>query len=202
LFDSLDLKFDSGDARRKDTEVIVEEITHLEEIVNRVLSFGKTGDSIHSHCEIDTLVRDTLHLLRLKLEQSRIRTEVITADRALVVEGHKGQLQQVILNLVINAMQAMPDGGEIKVEITRETHRDGDTAAILITDTGTGIPKSLRQSIFDSFLSGRSDGSGLGLAIAKRILKSHRGDIALVDSSRRGTTVRFWLPLAAPEQGR
>jgi signal transduction histidine kinase len=196
LFDALDLDFDEGDARRKDAEVIIEEITRLGKIVDRVLSFGKQGEGIHTRLELNALIDDTFHLMRLKLDQSRIRAEIIPSKRPLPLEGSKGQLQQVILNLVINAMQAMPEGGEIRIE-TAPTGKDaGDRALFTITDTGLGVPEQIQHSIFDSFLSGYSEGSGLGLAIAKRILNSHRGDIELLHTSKDGTTVQFWLPLA------
>jgi signal transduction histidine kinase len=196
LFDSLDLNFDPADPRRKDSNVIIEEITRLEGIVNRVLNFGKSGDGIHSLWDINSLVDDTLHLLRLKLDQSRIKVEVTRSEVALFIEGRKAQLQQVILNLVINSMQAMPDGGTIAITTCAEDNGDFETASVIVRDTGAGIPESLRESIFDSFLSGRSEGSGLGLSIAKRILNSHRGDIELLDSSSEGTRIRIWLPRA------
>jgi signal transduction histidine kinase len=112
------------------------------------------------------------------------------------VDVHKGQLQQVLLNLLINATQAMPDGGTITVAITTEEHGAARQAVLDVIDTGTGIPPELTDHIFDSFLSGRADGTGLGLAIAKRILLSHHGDITLHATGRAGTTMRIRLPLA------
>ena len=114
-----------------------------------------------------------------------------------IVDVHKGQLQQVLLNLLINATQAMPDGGRITVHCSSETRESGGEFALIdITDTGTGISEGIRDRIFDSFLSGRPDGTGLGLAIAKRILISHHGDITLVSTSPAGTTLRISLPIA------
>jgi signal transduction histidine kinase len=111
------------------------------------------------------------------------------------VDVHKGQLQQVLLNVLINSTQAMPEGGQIT--LTCQTEENGTTRQVHLdlTDTGPGIPDELRTRIFDSFLSGRPDGTGLGLAIAKRILLSHHGDITLRASSSEGTTMRITLPL-------
>jgi signal transduction histidine kinase len=114
----------------------------------------------------------------------------------VVVEGHKGQLQQVLLNLLINSMQAMPEGGLITITLAAEHRETGGIAVLEVTDTGSGIPDALRERIFDSFLSGRPDGTGLGLAIAKRVLLGHNGDIQLLTSSHVGTTLRITLPLA------
>jgi signal transduction histidine kinase len=114
-----------------------------------------------------------------------------------VVDVHKGQIQQVLLNLLINSTQAMNDGGTITIECSTEKRAETDFALIDINDTGRGIPEELRAHIFDSFLSGRADGTGLGLAIAKRILLSHHGDITLLESSSAGTTMRIALPLVS-----
>ena len=115
----------------------------------------------------------------------------------MVVDVHKGQLQQVLLNLLINATQAMPEGGLISIRAHTEDRGAGAMYIHLdVSDSGRGIPEKTRTRIFDSFLSGRPDGTGLGLAIAKRILVSHHGDITLVQTSPSGTTLRITLPLA------
>ena len=108
---------------------------------------------------------------------------------------NKGQFQQAILNIVINATQAMPDGGCIHISTTIEDGIHGEEAVIRIKDTGGGIDPGLHDSIFDSFLTGRPDGTGLGLSIVKRILKSHNGSITVEHSGPDGTTMRLSLPL-------
>ncbi|WOO43357.1 GAF domain-containing protein [Rubellicoccus peritrichatus] len=194
LFDSLDLRFDEGDPRGRDVSVIVEKINHLEEIVGRVLSFGKSRTELHARYGLCKLVEETLLLVRLKLEQSNVHLIYATPADMLFVEVHKGQIQQVILNLVLNALKAMPHGGTIRVEISAEEADGQKRAKVEITDTGSGIAEELQSSIFESFLTGTRDGTGLGLSISKQILKSHRGEIELVESGSKGTTFRFWLP--------
>jgi signal transduction histidine kinase len=115
--------------------------------------------------------------------------------RSLLVEANKGQLQQVILNLVLNSLHAMPHGGELTINCTEERRAGSRVVHLNLTDTGTGIPATIQPRIFESFLSGRADGSGLGLAIAKRIMKDHHGELTLVSTSPRGTTMRLTLPL-------
>lgn len=163
--------------------------------MTRVLTFAKAPSSLHSRWPLEDVIDDTLLLVRLKLAQSKIQVQFEPPAENLVVEAHKGQLQQVLLNLILNATQAMPDGGTIRV-VTRVEERDGNAyVAIDCSDTGTGIPDPIRPRIFDSFLSGRAGGTGLGLAIAKRIMLSHHGDISLVESGAHGTTMRLTLPL-------
>jgi signal transduction histidine kinase len=195
LYGYLGLDFPPEDPRRTDVRVISEKLDQLEAIVTRVLTFAKAPSSLHSRWPIVDIVEDTIVLIRLKLAQSKIHLKFDPPPRSMVVDVHKGQLQQVLLNLLINATQAMPEGGEISLVCQTEERGSARVALIDIRDTGRGIPAALRDRIFDSFLSGRPDGTGLGLAIAKRILLSHHGDITLVESSPSGTTMRITLPL-------
>ncbi|MBI5381369.1 MAG: GAF domain-containing protein [Opitutae bacterium] len=196
LFGSLGLEFPATDPRATDVRLIGEKLDQLEAIVTRVLSFGKAPASVHSRWPVHEVIEDTLVLIRLKLTQGKIQLHYTAPPRPLVIEAHKGQIQQVLLNLLLNATQAMPDGGTIAIAVTTLDRDGGSFAIIDVTDTGAGIPEAIRDKIFDSFLSSRPDGTGLGLAIAKRILRSHHGDIELVRTSTAGTTLRMLLPLA------
>jgi signal transduction histidine kinase len=196
LHGGMGLDFAEGDPRRTDVRVIGEKLDQLESIVSRVLNFAKAPTSLHSRHQVAEIVGDTLVLIRLKLAQSKIRIVFDPPSQPIVVEGHKGQLQQVLLNLLINSMQAMPAGGEITLRLRAEARGPASYAVIDVQDTGSGIPDAMRARIFDSFLSGRPDGTGLGLAIAKRVLQGHNGDIALVSSSPEGTTIRVTIPMA------
>lgn len=190
LFDSLGLQFEPEDARQTDLNVITEKIDQLEEIVERVLRFGRSRESMNTRCDLNELVADTLRLVRLKLQQQKIDIRHQPSSQSLSIEVNKGQIQQVILNLILNATQAMDEGGSIDIET--ET-KDG-SAAFIIRDSGSGIPDDQQSEIFDSFLTHRPEGTGLGLSISKRILRAHRGNIELIKSSSEGTTFRFWLP--------
>ncbi|MCX6931957.1 MAG: GAF domain-containing protein [Verrucomicrobia bacterium] len=196
LHGGLGVDFPPDDPRRTDMRVIGEKLDQLEAIVTRVLNFAKAPNSLHTRCPLQEIIEDTLVLLRLKLAQSKITLRFEPPARPLVVEGQQGQLQQVLLNLIINSMQAMPDGGTITLTLDAQLRESGPVAVVELSDTGTGIPDNIRDRIFDSFLSGRPGGTGLGLAIAKRVLNSHYGDLTLVTSSPAGTTMRLTLPLA------
>jgi signal transduction histidine kinase len=100
----------------------------------------------------------------------------------------------VLLNLLLNSTQAMPDGGTITLRLATEPQPEGPCAVLDVSDTGGGIAPAVRERIFDSFLSTRPDGTGLGLAIARRIMLSHHGDIQLVTTGPQGTTLRLSLP--------
>ncbi len=197
LHGTLGMDFAGDDPRKRDLQVITEKIEQLEGIVSRVLSFGRTPAALHSRWALAEILDDTLVLLRAKLAQAGVELHYTAPARSVLVEGNKGQLQQVILNLALNSLHAMPHGGELTVACTEETSALGRVVQLDLTDTGGGIPESIRPRIFESFLSGRADGTGLGLAIARRIMKDHHGELTLLNSSPRGTTMRVTLPLSA-----
>jgi signal transduction histidine kinase len=195
LHGGLGLDFPEGDPRRTDMRVIAEKLDQLEAIVTRVLSFGQSP-GLHTRVALDDIIEDTLVLMRLKLAQSKIDVVFEPPANPLVVDAHKGQLHQALLNLLLNAMQAMPEGGDIRLKAEPGVRGGHQVAVLDVIDTGGGIPESIRTRIFDSFLSGRPGGTGLGLAIVKRVVQSHHGDIELLASDHGGTTFRITLPLA------
>ena len=193
LFQTLDLQFDATDPRSKDAELITERINHLETIVERVLGFSHRNHNTKSRNNLSTLVEESLQLVRLKLNQLKIEVSFEDTGDGLYVEANKGQIQQVILNLIFNASQAISkSGGKIHIKLIQ----DNDMAYFNIEDNGHGIPESIKERIFESFLTNRSEGTGLGLSIAKRILASHRGTISLIKSDPEGTIFEFSLPLS------
>lgn len=197
LYSSLKIEFAAGDPRIKDMRIIGEKLNQLEATVTRVLNLAKAPGALHSRWPLDEIITDTLLLVRLKLHQSMIAVRYEPATEALFVEVNKGQIQQVLLNLILNSTHAMPKGGRITLRATRETRPEGPPVVVLdFSDTGHGIPAELQPKLFASFLMGRTDGTGLGLAIVKRLVQSNHGDIALLTTSDAGTTFRVTLPLA------
>ncbi len=195
LFGSLDLNFPEDDPRKKDAQIIDEKIGHLEGIVEQVLNFGKTSQSVHSHWNLQKLVEESMQLVRIKLIQHKIAIYFDPGEEQLLAEVNKGQIQQVILNLILNATEAITESGAITFRCSREIINNQPCGCIEIEDTGSGIPSEFEEKIFDSFLTGRPGGTGLGLSIVKRILRSHRGDIEVKKTSPSGTTMKLWIPL-------
>jgi signal transduction histidine kinase len=192
LFDSLDLDQGDDDYKNKDLSVIREKLDHLEQIAGRILDFGKSREAFRKDFALQEIIEDAALLVRLKLEQSQVNLHIKDFKENLLVYVDKGQIQQALLNLMLNALVAMPNGGQLTLEAGRSA--DGK-AQILVSDTGSGIPNELQGQIFDSFLTGTTDGTGLGLSISKRILRAHDGDLELLESGENGTIFRIILPL-------
>lgn len=195
LHGGLGSDFSEDDPRHRDMRVISEKLDQLEAIVTRVLNFGKAPSNVHARSSLSEIIDDTIVLIRLKLSQSNVQLNFKSSEKKSIVDVHKGQIQQVLLNLIINSMHAMPRGGVITITTTEDKKDSSGVANIRISDSGTGIPDAIKDRIFDSFLSGRPDGTGLGLAIAKRVLQSHHGDIVLESTGPEGTTFLITLPL-------
>lgn len=195
LFGALGLEYDGEDPRTKDVQIIKDKINNLEEIVSKVLSFGKAPEELFSNWKVDDLIQDTVLLVRHKMVQQRINLEHIESNFPITINGNKGQLQQVFLNLIINSAEAMPNGGKLTIYAENETIDGRQRCFIYFMDTGNGIPSDIHEEIFESFLTGKPEGTGLGLSIVKRILRSHHGDISVHHSSNQGTTMRVELPI-------
>lgn len=196
LADTIGEGLPEGDPRRQDLEVMREKVGHMEGVVARVLSLARSQSGAFRPLDLAEVARQVALLVRLKLEQSGVTCAVEAPPDLPLVEGEVGQLQQVYLNLMMNALQAMPAGGSLRISLRGETVAGAPCVVVSVSDTGTGVPPAILPHIFDSFFTGREDGTGLGLAIVKRILRGHRGDIAVVETGPAGTTFRFWIPVA------
>lgn len=192
LFDSLDLEQGEDEAKNKDLSVIREKLNHLEQIAGRILDFGKSREAFRKTFSLQEIVKDAALLVRLKLEQCQVSLHINELPYDLFVFVDKGQIQQALLNLMLNALVAMPNGGELEIEASKT---EGGKAQILVKDTGSGILEELQDKIFDSFLTGTTEGTGLGLSISKRILRAHDGNLDLLESGPQGTVFKITLPL-------
>ena len=193
LFDSLELNDGANAHQVKDLSIIREKLKHLDQISGRILDFGKSRESFRVKCHIQDIMSDVALLVRLKLEQSKVTLSTNDITSKCLVFVDKGQIQQAILNLILNALGAMPEGGHLTLETSIEKNKQ---VHVLVKDSGTGIPEELKSQIFDSFLSARVGGTGLGLTISKRILRAHDGDLELLESTPEGTVFKLSLPIS------
>lgn len=195
------MREDSGteDDRRRDLEVISKEIVRMEKFVESFLEFARPPDPKLVPIRLCDVARDTVALLLPRLRQGGTRVVEDYAPEAGHLLADPDQMRQVVMNLVLNAVQAMPEGGELRLETRRI---DSATAPswvhLSVTDTGTGIPDEILDRIFEPFVSGREDGSGLGLSISSQIVRLHGGWIDAANNPGGGTTVTVCLPEQAP----
>jgi signal transduction histidine kinase len=191
LYHSLDLKFPSNDPRSKDARIIDEKIEHLNKIVEQILSFARTSEPKLAAVNLNQVIDELGLLVRHKLRNQNVEWAArLQADLPPVL-GDATQLEQVFLNLILNAVEAMPKGGRLAITTS---HR-ADHVHIQIKDTGEGMTEDQQRRAFSSLLSStKKTGTGLGLAIVHRIVEAHHGKLTLRSRRGQGTTIRISLP--------
>ena len=185
----------SGDEQKsKLLDKIAKQTFRASEIVNSLLSFSRTSSTEFVEVDVNRVVRDTLSLIEHQLQKSAIQVSLDLEESLPPVKGNSGKLQQVFLNLFLNARDAMESGGSLAVATWSE---DG-FARIQVADTGPGIPAEHLARIYDPFFTtkGAKKGTGLGLAVTYGIVREHGGNIEVDSRPGAGSRFQVELPLA------
>lgn len=190
-------RFDDTDFREDFAKVVVREITRIDDLVGRLRGIAGTTSQQPETVDIRKPIGDTLRLLRAKLEQTRTTSSCDFRDQEPFVAVEETQLKQLFLNLFLNAIEAMGSDGDLAVHVYRRSLLDSDWIVVTISDTGPGIPDSIRASVFDPFFTTKPRGSGLGLAICRGIADANRGTIRCENrTDRPGTIMIVEFPAA------
>lgn len=174
-------------------DIISSEILRLDRVVKTFLDFTRPVELKLETVPIRQLLDEVLELARPQAEASRIHVIVGQETDGVNVRIDRDLLKQAMLNVVVNAMQAMPDGGELRFE----SAAGEEAAEIRISDTGPGIPPELRDKIFRLYFTTKKEGSGIGLAMTFRIVQLHDGTIDFASEPGKGTTFSIRLPIAS-----
>jgi len=173
-------------------EIISSEILRLDRVVKTFLDFTRPVELKLGNVAFGALLREIVELARPQAAARQI--EIVVDDRAngAEIRVDRDLLKQAVLNVVVNGIEAMPEGGELRFESSATQ----DSAEIRVSDTGPGIPTSLRDKIFRLYFTTKEAGSGIGLAMTFRIVQLHDGTIDFVSEPGKGTTFFIRLPLA------
>jgi signal transduction histidine kinase len=172
---------------------IAKQTFRASEIVNSLLNFSRTSSTAFEEVDLNRVLRETIQLIQPQLSKSRIEvTEQFDASLG-PVKGNAGKLQQVFLNLMLNARDAMEQGGQLTVS----TVSTAEGARVSLADTGCGIPEENLARIYDPFFTtkGAKKGTGLGLSITYGIVKEHGGSIAVQSQPGCGTSFQLDFPV-------
>ena len=197
LYHSLNLKFEAKDPRAKDAQIIESKIEHLNKIVEQILDFARTTEPKLAPVNLNDLVDELGLLVRHKLSNQGIKlVRDLQADLPLV-SGDAPQLEQAFLNLMLNAAEAMADGGTLSIRSRAVRARDkSEQVLVEFKDTGGGMTEEQQQRAFKTILATtKAKGSGLGLAIVGRIIETHHGQIRIRSRAGRGTAIQILLPV-------
>jgi signal transduction histidine kinase len=173
-------------------EVISREILRLDRVVKTFLDFTRPVELKYRVVPLRDVVREIEELTRPQAEAAKVRMTVEPGSDGVDVRVDRDMFKQALLNVVVNAIQSMKDGGELRLECSSA----GDTAEIRIVDTGPGIPPELRDKVFRLYFTTKQGGSGIGLAMTFRIVQLHDGTIDFNSEPGKGTTFVIRLPIA------
>jgi signal transduction histidine kinase len=189
--EALETEIPWGHRKRPFLEAIQAEADRLSKLVNEFLQFARPPRLEMLPIQPNAVVRSVVALVSKQAANSRIDIRTIFDQELppILLDGE--QMKQALLNLVINAIQAMPEGGLLELA----TKRAEDRFRIFVRDSGPGIPQEIRDRLFDPFVTTKNGGTGLGLAIAQRLVKQHNGIIRVIDRPEGGSAFEIEIPL-------
>jgi PAS domain S-box-containing protein len=177
---------------RRHVDVISSEIQRLDRVVQTLVDFTRPVELRLNDMDLRKLVEDVVSLASPAAEKHNVLIEREAAPDALPVRIDGDLVKQAILNIVLNGVQAMPEGGTLRLT----AKRDGDSALISVRDQGAGIPENIRDKVFNLYFTTKTGGSGIGLAMAYRVVQLHHGSVEFTSIIDHGTTFYLRFPLA------
>ncbi|MEA2101412.1 MAG: ATP-binding protein [Thermodesulfobacteriota bacterium] len=182
------------DHRREYVARIIKEIDRLNHLVLSFFDFAKPRALDLRECSLTSVTENAVYMVRDMARQNHVKIVEAYPEEDLFVKADQDMIQQVLMNILINAVQSMKTGGDLSLQM----ESDNEEARIVIKDTGKGIPDNLRSRIFDPFFTTKPKGVGLGLSVSYRIMRMHSGNITFF-SDLGGTTFTVSLPVDIPE---
>jgi signal transduction histidine kinase len=191
--------FPEDDPRRRIVAEVLEQLNRLNKTASDLLYFGKPGDPDPAFVDLNELVNKTLFFIAQHPESRNVHRIKILDRELTPVWADEKQLQQVLFNVMINALQAMTAGGSLTVETARVDHDGQIMARIIVSDTGPGIAEKELEKIFSPFYTTKTQGTGLGLAICRRLMEQQGGGIRVESRLGEGSVFTIEIPIPSGE---
>jgi two-component system sensor histidine kinase HydH len=183
---------------RKIANIMINEVDRLDRVVGQLLELARPVQIIPQATEIGTFIAESTRLIEQKIDEKKISLVIEPGQQPCELYLDRDRISQVLLNLYLNAIEAMAANGVLKVGFWY--NRSTDAVNITIGDTGKGIAEQDLTKIFDPYFTTKPTGTGLGLAVVHNILEAHNGKIQVASQSGQGTTITVTLPNLKPEQ--
>jgi len=189
-------KFQDEEFRERFFSLVSQEIKRIDSLITRMLNLGRVDTARHETVSIQEVIKDVLSSFNLQLKERNTIIKLTHHGAPALIRADPQSLKEAFSNILINSIQAMPQGGNIDISTRRKKDRRTGKALleISITDEGGGIPKNYLNRIFDPFFTTKQQGSGLGLYICYQIIKTHQGEIR-VRSNDSGANFTILLPI-------
>jgi len=186
--------FSKADERKEDLNTIIQEVDRLNKLVVQVLDFAKLKKPNLTRFSLNNLIRKITELFKLEIKDKQIKFSLELTPDVSQIQADEDQIRQSLMNVIINAIQAIPKKGEIKIKTEKALLKGEPAIKLIIEDSGIGIPEKDFTQIFDPFFSTKEKGSGLGLSIAYKLIEAHRGEIKVESKEGEGTKFVIFLP--------
>ncbi len=186
-------KFKPGDKEYEFAGILIKEVNRLDKVVEEFLDFARPKPPELKLSNINDIIMSVLKLTGHQISNSGIKLETQFGGNIPSVNVDPEQMKQAFLNLVINAVQAMPETGDLKIN----SYQNGPEVVCEFSDTGIGISKEQQENLFTPFITSKANGSGLGLAIAYKIIENHKGKIKYTTQENQGTMFTISLPVVS-----
>ena len=186
--------FSRTDERKEDLKTIIQEVDRLNKLVVQVLDFAKLKKPNLTKFSLNDLIRNIAELFKLEIKNKQIKFNLELSPDISQIQADEDQVRQILMNVIINAIQAIPKKGEIKIKTEKALLRGESAIKLIIKDSGVGIPEKDFNQIFDPFFSTKEKGSGLGLSIVYKLTEAHQGEIKVESKEGEGTKFVIFLP--------
>jgi len=186
--------FSRTDERKEDLKTIIQEVDRLNKLVVQVLDFAKLKKPNLTKFSLNDLIRNIAELFKLEIKNKQIKFNLELSPDISQIQADEDQVRQILMNVIINAIQAIPKKGEIKIITEKALLRGESAIKLIIKDSGVGIPEKDFNQIFDPFFSTKEKGSGLGLSIVYKLTEAHQGEIKVESKEGEGTKFVIFLP--------
>lgn len=193
-------RLEGATALREDLEDAIKELDRIEQFTTDLLQFARPKSLQMIEQDLTPILVKVLDNLELQFEQSEITVKRELAESLPAFPMDPDAIQQVFLNLILNAVDAMPDGGQLRISTSSRWYRSRLAVEVAFHDTGCGIREEELDKIFDPFFTTRPNGTGLGLSISLQILREHGGRINVRNRSQGGSTFRLSFPVESAEE--
>lgn len=194
---SIEKEVEMDESQREDFLIIQREIDRIDHYITRLLNFSRPEEPQFQILDINVLLKETVFLMIPKINQNHIDLDICLTEPSQPIIGDPKQLSQIFINLLINGVEAMAQGGKLIVRsyMKDSGEKTGGMFWIEIQDTGEGIPEKHLPHIFDPFFTTKKSGTGLGLAIVYSLVKNHQGEIEVKSEPGKGSTFIVKLPI-------
>ncbi len=186
--------FSKTDERKEDLNTIIQEVDRLNKLVVQVLDFAKLKKPNLTRFSLNDLIRKIAELFKLEIKDKQIKFNLELSPDISQIQADEDQVRQILMNVIINAIQAIPKKGEIKIKTEKAPLKGEPAIKLIIEDSGIGITEKDFNQIFDPFFSTKEKGSGLGLSIVYKLVEAHQGEIKVESKEGEGTKFIILLP--------